>query len=321
MKHNIAIVGATGLVGQMVIKILEERGMSDNNFFFYSSGKSNTVILNGKEREVLPLTKKILKIKKLEFALFCTGEEVSKEYVKKLAKKGVIVIDFSSYYRKEYPLIIPEINLDQAKGNILCNPNCSTTAAVMALHSIHKMFGLKRIVYSTYQAVSGAGKAGLEDLQIDNVNNLKKFDSVIKNNIIPYIGEIDKDGYSHEENKMVFETKKILNDDKINITATCVRVPIENCHSISINFQTRAQATIAEIEEVLKKTEGVKVLNKPNCFPMPIDASGGDDVLVGRIRKDLSAINSFNMFVVSDNLRKGAAQNGVQILEGLIKKK
>lgn len=322
MKFNIAIVGATGMVGRTTLKILEEKNLTNYNFFLYASDEDagKTINFAGEDYVVKKLCGEIFK-EDLNYALFCTSEEVSKKYIELLAKNGVVVIDFSSIFRKNYPLIIPEINFSEAKGNILCNPNCSTAAAVMALKDIYKHFGLERVVYSTYQAVSGAGRWGLEDLKVTNKKDLKKFDYVIHNNVIPYIGEVDEMGYSAEENKMIFETRKILGDESIKITATCVRVPIENSHSLSVNFKTKKKASVKEIEEVLLRSEGVKVLNEYNHYPMPIEVTGKDEVYVGRIRKDESEENSFNMFVVSDNLRKGAAQNAVQILERLIKER
>jgi len=188
----------------------------------------------------------------------------------------------------------------------------------MALNLVHKKYGLKRVVYSTYQAVSGAGKLALKDMKVNNPKHLKKFRFVIKNNLIPYIGELDKKGYSTEENKMVFETKKILGDKNIKVTATCVRVPIDICHSESINFETKKYVSIKELKNTFLETSGVKVVDDFPTFPMPIITRGGDNVLVGRIRRDNTQKNTFNIFVCSDNLRKGAAQNGVQILELLM---
>ncbi len=321
MEHNILIVGATGVVGRTVIKILNEKNLKNCNYFLFASKKSKGLKFNicGKKFVVDELTDKIFKTH-YNFALFCTNEQISKTYIKDLVKDNTVVIDFSSLYRKKYPLIVPEINAKKVKNKkIICNPNCSTIASVMSLYKIHQKFGLKRIIFSTYQAVSGAGQRALEDMKTKNQKKLKKLNYVINNNLIPCIGEISKNLYSKEENKMIYETKKILDDNKIKITATCVRVPIKICHSISINFQTTKRASLQEIKDVLKCTNGVKVIDTPLKYPMPVIVEGKNDVYVGRIRKDYSNRNCFNIFVVSDNLRKGAAQNGVQILEDLLK--
>ena len=321
MNYKIAIVGATGIVGRETLKILHERNIDRNEIVLYASAKSaNKAIKIGNRKYVVrELNDKIFN-EKLDFALFCTRENISEQYVKKLAKTGTKVVDFSSIYRKKYPLIVPEVNREVIRGNIICNPNCSTSGAVVALNNIHKKFGLDRVVYSTYQAVSGAGKGAIDDLH-RKTGELKKFAYPIAGNIIPYIGEIDKAGYSKEENKMIYETRKILGDKTIRITATCVRVPVEISHGESINFKTKKKCTLEDIKKTLTQSEGVYVQDEYPHFPMPIDVAGQNNVFVGRIRKDASEKNSFNMFIVSDNLRKGAAQNGVQILEELIKLK
>ena len=322
MVYKIAIIGATGVVGRTALQVMQERNLLSNDIRLFADQKeSGKKICFGKRRFVVEVLKEETPCEKFDFALFCTREDVSEKYVKSFAQNGTKVIDFSALYRKHYPLIVPEINADKIKGNILCNPNCSTIAAVMALYNIHKKFGLERVVYSTYQAVSGAGKNALEDLYKKRESGLKGLPHPIYNNVICYIGDLSKDGYSKEENKMIYETKKILGDSTIKKTATCVRVPIDICHSESINFQTKKRANLKEIENVLKQTEGVKYKNKFPDVPMPKDVRGQDKVFVGRLRKDFSNQNSFNIFVVSDNLRKGAAQNGVQILEELIERK
>lgn len=318
---KIAVVGVTGVVGRVFLEEIEKQNLLGNEFVFYASKKSagRKVCLGGKKSKIQALDEEILS-KNFDYAVFCTRETVSKEFVPKLAKNGCKVIDFSAYYRKKNPLIVPEINADKAKGNILCNPNCSTIAGVMALYEIYKKFGLKRIVYSTYQAVSGAGKDALDDYHKKRVKNLKSFKFPIFNNLIPYIGDIAKNGYSKEENKMIYETHKILGDFKINVTATCVRVPVDICHSESINFETEKKCTAKQIVNVLKNTKGVQVLDEFPNFPMPKIVRGRKKVFVGRIRRDFSHENSFNIFVVSDNLRKGAAQNGAQILKLLMER-
>ncbi|MBQ7467144.1 MAG: aspartate-semialdehyde dehydrogenase [Clostridia bacterium] len=321
MCYKIAIVGATGLVGREVLKILAERHLDNNEILLYASEKSmgTELKVGNKICCVRQLDHSIIDAK-LDFALFCVKENVSKEYVTKLSQNRVKVIDFSSYFRKKKPLVVPEINSQDIRGNIICNPNCSTIGAVMALYEIHKRFGLERIVYSTYQAVSGAGKDAVDDLNFKRDKPMK-FEYPIYNNLIPYIGKLDSKGYSIEENKMMYETSKILHERYIKISATCVRVPLEVCHGESINFQTTKHCTVGQIKEILKMTKGVKLVNDFLYCPMPVDVQGQDLVFVGRVRKDHSQENTFNIFVVSDNLRKGAAQNGVQILEELIKRK
>ena len=240
MKYNIAIIGATGIVGQTSLKVLEERQLSGNNLYLFASSQNEgkELYVGGRRLKVMLLDEGNLFATHYDYALFCTGDEISEMYVKSLAKKGTVVVDYSSLYRKEFPLIVPEINMNKAQGNILCNPNCSTIAGVMSLYAIHRKFGIERIVYSTYQAVSGAGREALDDMNVSQLDKLKKFDYPIKNNLIPYIGEIYHNGYSKEEEKMKYETRKILNDDDIKITATCVRVPVDVGHCLSINYRS-----------------------------------------------------------------------------------
>lgn len=316
MRKNIAIVGASGIVGRTVLKILKERNLDKNNFFLFASKDNDGLPLYiGRKKYITKsLSDQTFKKDKFDYALFCTREEVSGEYVPKFLKNGAKVIDFSSLYRKEFPLIVPEINFEEAKGNLICNPNCSTAAGVMSLYEIHKNFGLEEIVYLTFQAVSGAGKVALDDMKTKKQEKLKSFVFPICDNLIPQIGTIDEHGNSTEENKMLFETRKILGDSKIKIAATCVRVPITVCHSLSIHFKTKCDATLQEIIDTLKNTHGVSVVDNAPDFPMPFKTKGQDDVLVGRIRNSFEK-NTFDIFVCSDNLRKGAAQNGVQILE------
>lgn len=322
MKYNIAIFGATGVVGRKVIKIIEEKNLTDNFFTLFASKKSAGKKLKIGENKFIvnQITPEKLIQSHFDYALFCTTEDISKLYVKKLSAKGTVVIDFSSLYRKKYPLIVPEINFDKTYGKIICNPNCSTIASVMALYKINQKFGLKRIIYSTYQAVSGAGKHALDDLKVTDPKKLKKLDDIIKNNLFAYIGSTADNGYTKEENKMIFETKKILSLKDTKITATCVRVPIEVCHSVSINFQTKKRASLEQIKQCLMQSEGV-VYTENNLELMPLKVKDQNNVYVGRLRKDEYKNSTFNIFVVSDNLRKGAAQNGVQILEKLIGEK
>ena len=317
-KLNIAIIGCTGLVGKKFIQILNENEQINADFYLYANQKdfNKKMKIYGKNYLIKILDDNIF-LQNLDYAIFCCSEQISQIYLKKLSK-CTICIDFSSYFRKNYPLIIPEINKEQIKGNIICNPNCSTAISLMAIYRIHKKFGLKQIIYSTYQAVSGAGCLALKDLKQKNYHKLKKLDYVIQNNLIPIIGELDKNGISTEENKMIFETKKILNDKNIKVSASCVRIPIKNCHGISIYFETEKNCKLAQIMECLQNSKGVKVYNDFNLYPMPILSNENNDVLVGRIRQDKFNKNCFSLFVVGDNLRKGASYNAFQILKELI---
>ena len=312
--EKIGIIGATGIVGRKTLDVIFEKGLQKNELVLFAS-KRHRIKVQGVVFQVKKLSAKSLFNAGLNYAIFCTKEEISKEYVLSLASLGVKVIDCSSYFRKDYPLIIPEINSDKITGNVICNPNCSTSAGVMALYSLHSKFGLDRVVYTTFQSVSGAGKHALSDLQVKNALKLKKFKKPIKNNIFSSIGSLDKNGYSTEENKMIYETKKILNDNTIKVTATCVRVPISNCHSLSINFTLKKKADLKDLENILKFTQGVVYLDKEIT---PLDVVNKSDVYITRLRKDNSFKNTFNMFVISDNLRKGASQNAVQVLEKLL---
>ena len=318
IKYSIGVVGATGLVGRKTLEMLSEYGLENNKFFLFASKKSV-----GKRLKIGQKYYNVQNIENisnygLDFALFCTPENVSELYAKKLAKLGTKVIDFSSLYRKDFPLIVPEINFCKMQKNIICNPNCSTIIGTLALSEIHKKYGLTSINYSTYQALSGAGKNALGDQKIKENNNLKKLDYVIQNNLLPYIGELGEDGRTKEENKMIFETKKILNDESICVNATCVRVNVDVCHSESITFTTRHDATISDIEKCLKNTKNVVYVANDFSRLMPIYVKNRSQVFVGRLRK-CQQKNTYSIFVVGDNLRKGAAQNGVQILCELIK--
>lgn len=315
-KYNIALVGATGLVGYTTISILKEKGLDKHNIFLFASQNSagEKVVVNNEKVKVEVLNEENLFKRNFDYALFCTGEEISEKYVKRLAISGCKVIDFSSAFRKDFPLIVPEVNMSQALGNIICNPNCSTIAGVVALNEIHKRFGLERIVYSTYQAVSGAGREALSEINESNPKNLKKLDYPIKNNLIPYIGAINAGGYCKEEEKMIYETKKIFDNETIKISATTVRIPIDVGHSLAISFETKNKASIDEVRKAIDESEGVTYVTSP----MPMMSRGQNLVLVGRLKKDEFNDRSFSIFVSSDNLRKGAGQNGVQILEGLI---
>ena len=321
---KIAIVGATGLVGQTFLEVLEEKQIHAN-YTLFASAKSEGKIIKfmNKEYEVQELTKDI-PFDSYDYALFSAGSKIAKEYAPLFAKHGTIVIDNSSAFRmdKSVPLVVPEINFEDALDNlgIIANPNCSTIQAVLPLKAIDKKYKLKRVIYSTYQAVSGAGKLGIDDLLQDKV---EKFPYHIKSNVIPQIDTFEENGYTKEELKMINETRKILKHPKLAITATCARVPILNSHSESINVETEYPFKIEDIKHYLNSFEGIIVTDdiKNNIYPLNTIANGTDNVYIGRIRRDYSVENGLNFWCVADNIRKGAASNAVQILEKLIQKR
>lgn len=325
-----AIVGATGLVGSTFLKVLEERGLNNISYTLFASKRSanKKIVFFGKEYEVHELTKHSFENEKFDFALFSAGSNVSQEYSKIASKQGTIVIDNSSAFRmnKDVPLVVPRVNKDKLKNNknIIANPNCSTIQAVCALKPLYDKYGIKRIIYSTYQAVSGAGQKGIEDLYNTSKGmDAKKFPYKIYNNCIPQIDVFLENGYTKEEMKMIEETKKILNDYELDITATCVRVPVINSHSESINIELKNDFKIEDIFELYKNTNGIKLIDdtKNNVYPINEIANDTDDVYIGRIRRDFSNKNSLNIWVVADNIRKGAASNAIDILETLLKEK
>ena len=322
-----AIVGATGLVGSMFLKVLEEKNLAIDEYYLFASknsaGKKITFMDN--EYVVEELTHGVPK-RSFTYALFSAGGSISKEYAKEFVEYGTTVIDNSSAFRmdEDVPLIVPEVNFD-AIGNskLIANPNCSTIQAMLPLYILNKMYGLKRIVYSTYQAVSGAGKKGIDDL-INTSYGFKenKFPHKIYNNCIPHIDVFEENGYTKEEMKMINETRKILDLPNLNITATCVRVPVMNSHSESINIEFEKPLNMEDLKQELSRFNGIVVLDEPkfNMYPLNTFTDGKDEVFVGRIRRDESIESGINIWVVADNIRKGAASNAVQILERLLKK-
>lgn len=322
-KLDIAIVGATGMVGRKIIEILEERNFPVNNLYLFASSKSKGTVLTFKHKEytVEELNENSFD-RNIDIALFSAGGDISKKYAPIAKEKGIVVIDNSSAWRmeKDVPLIVPEVNPQDIEwhNGIISNPNCSTIQAVVPLKPLHDAYKIKRIIYSTYQAVSGSGMEGLMDLEngLKNLPN-KKYPHPIAFNCIPHIDVFMENGYTKEEIKMIEETKKILNDDTIRITATTVRIPIKNCHSISINLEFEKPFEIDEVYRILNETNGVVVQDDivNNIYPMPINVDRTDEVYVGRIRRDFSIENGLNMWVVADNIRKGAATNAVQIAE------
>ncbi len=323
---KLAVVGATGMVGRTFLKVLEERNFPFDEFYAFSSARSagSKITFCGKEYEVLELTENSFD-SGIDIALFSAGGETSRKFAKIAAEKGCIVIDNSSCFRmdKDVPLVVPEVNPEDIKTTgIIANPNCSTIQAMVALKPLHDRYKIKRIIYSTYQAVSGAGMNGCTDLE-ETLKGCepKKFPHSIAFNCIPHIDSFTEDGYTKEEIKMIEETRKILHAPEIKITATTVRVPVYNGHSESINVEFENPFALNELISLLENSEGVIVQNNGanNEYPMAITASGRDEVFVGRIRRDFSVDNGINLWVVADNVRKGAATNAVQIAEKVVK--
>ena len=326
-KYNIAVVGATGMVGSKFLQVLSERKLPAENYYLYASSKSagKEIEFMGKTHKVLELKSENILDKKIDIALFSAGGDVSKEFAPVFAKHGALVIDNSSAWRRDVnvPLVVPECNPEDIlkHKNIIANPNCSTIQAVVALKPLNDAFKIKRIVYSTYQAVSGAGVRGFNDLKGGICGEKpQKFPYPIFGNCLPHIDVFLDNGYTKEEDKMIFETKKILHDDSLKITATCVRVPVYYGHSESINVEFEKPCTVEEVKKVLSSAPGVVVQDdvKNNVYPMPVYAEDKDEVFVGRIRKDDTVPSGINMWVVADNIRKGAATNAVQIAEKAI---
>jgi aspartate-semialdehyde dehydrogenase len=325
-KINVAIVGATGMVGQSFLRVLEKYNLPVENYHLLASKKSagSSVSFLGKEYIVEELTENSFN-RPIDIALFSAGGEVSKAYAPIAASHGVVVIDNSSQWRMdpEVPLVVPEVNPEDicSHKGIIANPNCSTIQAVVALKPLQDHFGIHRIVYSTYQAVSGAGQAGWNDLE-QGIQGLppKKFPAPIFSNCIPQIDTFLENGYTKEEMKMINETKKILHNPEVRITATTVRVPVFNGHSESINVELKKNFSMDQIFDAFRNQPGLVVQDNPAelVFPMPCNVSGTDEVYVGRIRRDESIENGINFWCVADNIRKGAAANTVQIAEKLI---
>ena len=325
-KYKLALVGATGLVGRTAIKVLEEKNLPIAEYVFFASKKSagKKVTLFDKEYIVRELTEKSFD-EGFDFAIFSAGGDISRKFAPIAASKGCIVVDNSSAFRmdKDVPLVVPEVNPEDIAWNkgIIANPNCSTIQAVVALKPLDDKYKIKRIVYSTYQAVSGAGQEGIDDLE-NTLTGLppKKFLYTIANNCLPHIDDFTENGYTKEEIKMINETRKILHRDDIKITATTVRVPVMNSHSESINVEFENDFNIDELKQLLKNSPGIILQDdvNNNIYPLATKASGKDEVYVGRIRRDESIPFGINMWVVADNVRKGAATNAIQIVEKLM---
>ena len=327
-RRRIAIVGATGMVGRMFQKVLEEHRIEAEYELFASSKSAGTVLpFFGRDHVVSELREDSFENKGFRYALFSAGGTISAKYAPLAAASGAIVIDNSSQWRMDpnVPLVVPEVNpeaLCSIPKGIVANPNCSTIQAVVPLKVLDDAFHIKRIVYSTYQAVSGAGQKGYQDLEDGLCGALpKKFPHPIAGNCIPHIDVFLDNGNTKEEQKMIDETRTILSRPDLRVSATCVRVPVYHGHSESINVEFENPYELDEVFRLFDQAEGIVVRDDPknNVYPMPIEAAGTDPVYVGRIRRDCSVENGLNFWCVADNIRKGAALNAVQIMELLIK--
>lgn len=340
-KYNVAVVGATGAVGLEMVKMLEKRSFPVENLYLFASSRTagQKLKFRGKEVIVEDISKildfSVLKTKyALDVALFSAGGSVSKILSPKFAAQNIFVIDNSSAFRmeKDVPLVVPEVNPSALSKDkkIIANPNCSTIQMVVALKPIHDAVKIKRIIVSTYQAVSGAGGRAVEEFQNqvsawaknEKIPMPEKLPHQIAFNVIPHIDVFMENAYTKEEMKMVNETRKILGDDSMKISATCVRVPVLRGHSESVWIETEEKLTASEAKDILSHAEGVMVMDEPaqKTYPMPINAAGEQVTYIGRIRDDISTENGIVMWIVSDNLLKGAALNAVQIAEVLISK-
>lgn len=328
MKMKLAVVGATGLVGQEILKVLEERNFPFTELYLVASAKSvgQSVSFKGKEYKIRGI-EEVCKLAP-DVAIFSAGGSTSLEWAPKYAAAGTIVIDNSSAWRMDpsKKLVVPEINghVLTIDDRIIANPNCSTIQMVLALAPLHVRYRLKRIVVSTYQSVTGTGKDAVQQMMDERkgINGPKVYPHPIDLNALPHIDSFLDNGYTKEEMKMVNETRKILGDDSIGVTSTTVRIPSVGGHSEAVNAEFHEDFNVSEVRSVLAATPGVIVQDDPknNIYPMPINSKGRDEVFVGRIRRDESQPRTLNMWIVADNLRKGAATNAVQIAEFMLEK-
>ena len=326
---NIAVVGATGMVGTQILKVLAENSFPITNLLLVASEKSigNEIEFGGSKHAIISMEEAISR--KPHIAIFSAGGDISRAFAQQFADAGTTVIDNSSAFRMDADkkLIVPEINANEltASDKIIANPNCSTIQMVLALSEIQKNYGIKRLVISTYQSITGTGVKAVR--QMENERNNEKGEMAypypIDKNCLPHGGDFREDGYTTEEQKLVDETHKIFGDDTIGITATVVRVPVVGGHSEALNVECNKPFDISTVRKMLADTPGVVLQDNPdmNIYPMPKYSEGKNDVFVGRVRRDFSIENGLNMWVVADNLRKGAATNAVQIAEYLVKNK
>ncbi len=330
--YNVAIAGVTGAVGGEMLKILEERNFPVRNLRLLASERSEGKKLQfGEEKlKVEKLTSS--SFKGIEIALFSAGASISREFSPIAARKGTVVIDNSSAFRmdNEVPLVVPEVNPGAIRSHkgIIANPNCSTIQLVVVLNPLHNFTRIKRVIISTYQAVSGTGREAIEELK-EQIHQWVYGEKIIQKvypyqiafNVLPHIGEFSSYGYTEEEWKLVNETRKIMEDERMGVTATCVRVPVFNSHSEVVTLETEKKIEIEKVREILSNSPGIVVRDnlKDNIYPLPLMCAGKDEVFVGRIREDISIDRGINLWIVADNLRKGAALNAIQIAELLIK--
>ncbi|MBR1769068.1 MAG: aspartate-semialdehyde dehydrogenase [Bacteroidales bacterium] len=326
---KIAVVGATGMVGNVMLQVLRERGFEREEIFAAASPKSV-----GKEIQFGSRRLKVISVedaveKGCDFAVFSAGSKASAQYAPMFAAKGTVVIDNSSCWRMnaDVPLVIPEINIDsvRAEDKIIANPNCSTIQMLMAVAPLDRVFGVKRIVVSTYQSVTGTGVKALQQLcnEEQGIEGDMAYPHRIHRNVLPFGGTFLENGYTTEEEKLVNETKKILAKPEIKVSAMVARVPVKGGHSESVNLEFEKEFKLGQIFDILEQSKGIRVLDKPSehIYPMPVISEGQDDVFVGRIRRDFTLDNGVNLWIVADNLRKGAATNAIQIMQELIKRK
>lgn len=322
--YNIAVVGASGLVGSTILSILEKKDLPIKKLTLLASARSagKTIPFKGKDIVIRELTEEVTK-EDFDFVLLSAGGGLSLKYAPLFEENGAIVIDNSSAWRMnpEIDLIVPEVNQASLKRKIIANPNCSTIQSVSPLKILDNAFGLKRVAYTTYQSVSGSGLAGIEDLERgERGQEPVNYPYPIYDNVLPHIDDFLDNAYTKEEQKMIDETRKILNLPNLAVTATCVRVPVKSSHSVAMNVTFEKEATVEEVKEVFKNKPGITLKDNPENleYPTPLDAAGKDEIFVGRIRQDDSLENSFHVWTVSDNILKGAALNTVQILEQLM---
>lgn len=323
---KVAVIGATGMVGEVMLKVLEERHFPFTELMLVASEKSIGKIVSFKNKDYKVIGLEEAVSQKPDIALFSAGGDTSLEWAPKFAEVGTTVIDNSSAWRMDRTkkLIVPEINASQLSKDdkIIANPNCSTIQMVMVLAPLHKKYKIKRIVVSTYQSITGTGLKAVKQLEneLAGIQGEMAYHYPIHKNAIPHCDVFEENGYTKEEMKLVRETQKILDDNTIAVTATAVRIPTSGGHSEAVNVEFENDFNIDEVRQLLSKTDGVTVQDNidVNTYPMPIYANGKDDVFVGRIRRDGSQPNSLNLWIVSDNLRKGAATNTIQIAEYLI---
>jgi len=331
-KYNVAIVGATGAVGEEMKLVLEQRDFPVNRLLLLASSKSVGKEYTFKGEKIAVQELKEDSFKGIDIALFSAGDEVSEHFAPLAVKQGTVVVDNCKYYRMhpEVPLVVPEVNPQDVRWHkgIIANPNCSTIQMVVVLKPIYDTAGIERVIVATYQSVSGTGKEAVEELKLQSEAMVKGeaievsvYPYQITYNLLPHIGSFKENGYSSEEMKMLEETRKIMGDQNIRVAATTVRVPVYRAHSEVVHLETREKISVQKARDLLSNFPGIKVLDDPGRleYPMPLFAEGKDEVFVGRIREDISTEKGLVLWIVSDNLRKGAALNAVQIAELLIK--